>query len=52
MTDSSAADAALRHLAEVVGPRGSSTPKVREAAEYAWEVLRLVDGEPGRPIRD
>jgi len=45
MTDSSAADAALRHvrhLAEVVGPRGGSTPKVREAAEYAASELRRL----------
>ncbi len=45
MFQRSASDAALRHvrhLAEVIGPRGSSTPKAREAAEWAAGELRRL----------
>ncbi|NOZ27058.1 MAG: M28 family peptidase [Chloroflexi bacterium] len=30
----------IRHLSEVIGPRGSTTPQERQAAEYARDVLR------------
>lgn len=32
----------IRHLAETIGPRGSTTPKEREAAEYAHAVLQRL----------
>ncbi len=30
----------IRHLTEVIGPRGSTTPQERQAAEYARDVLQ------------
>ena len=30
----------IRHLTETIGPRGSTTPQERQAAEYARDVLR------------
>lgn len=36
----------IRHLSETIGPRGSATPKEREAAEYAAETLRLAGLDP------
>ena len=36
----------IRHLAETIGPRGSTTPKEAEAARYAAQVLRQIGLEP------
>ncbi len=32
----------IRHLAETIGPRGSTTPQERQAAEYARDVLQRL----------
>lgn len=36
----------IRHLAETIGPRGSTTPQEAEAARYAADVLRRLGLEP------
>ncbi len=36
----------VKHLAETIGPRGSTTPSERQAAEYAAGVMRDVGLEP------
>ncbi|HSR47396.1 MAG TPA: M28 family peptidase [Anaerolineales bacterium] len=36
----------VRHLAETIGPRGSTTSKEREAADYAAETLRHAGLDP------
>jgi hypothetical protein len=35
-----------RHLAQTIGPRGSTTAKEREAADYAVEALRRAGLAP------
>ena len=36
----------IRHLSEAIGPRGSTTPGERRAAEYARDALRRLGIEP------
>lgn len=36
----------VRHLAETIGPRGSTTPQEAQAAQYAADVLRRLGLEP------
>lgn len=36
----------IRHLAETIGPRGSTTPQEAEAARYAADVLKRLGLEP------
>lgn len=36
----------IRHLAETIGPRGSTTPSEAQAAQYTTHVLRESGVEP------